>query len=112
MPVVPSAAKPAVAATSRLTVRAAAGAMSALTVKLAAVPSATAAPAAMLSSGTSSSVILIDAPATVSVPAEPVRLSVSSASSRASSVGVSVKSAVALDSPAGIAILKEAGDAA
>ena len=76
-------------------------------------PSVTALASAMDSAGrSSSSVILIVAPDTVSDPAEPVRLSASSFSSSLSFVGVSVKSAVALDSPAGIAIVKEAGDAA
>ena len=74
-------------------------------------PSVTAASAMDSAGGSSSSVILIVASDTVSDPAEPVRVSASSFSSSLSFVGVSVKSAWALDFPAGIVIVKEASDA-
>ena len=76
-----------------------------LTVKATPAPSAALAAAMDSTGGSSSSAILIAAGVTVSVPAEPVRLSASSFSSRSSSVGVRAKSAYALDSPAGMVIV-------
>ena len=56
----------------------------------------------MLSSGTSSSVRAMLVPVTVRLPDSPVTLIVSSASSRASSVGVRSKALETLASPAGM----------
>ena len=76
-------------------------------------PSATALASATDSTGrASSSVMAMAMSAMVNAPDVPLSVSVSLSSSRVSLVGVSVKSAVALDSPAGMVILNEAGDAA